>query len=223
MKLIVDFITFLKRLKHFNSNLDYFSIIMPDDWNFIKINKEGKNIFIFTKIDKQFKLLELTDEEIKIKRGKVKKAIHKKVVMPIQKRNYNELSPEDWKPKHIVQYIKFKFTTIYGFIPLELKWKSRGYISNAKDRAKCWAYAKHLIDRFNRAKIAKTRLKHYIDWVFQVKVNTIPSMGLLSCNNYIDEYKFKQSRKRLDAVRNGYIEDNKVWDKQVKLLEKENK
>jgi len=144
----------------------------------------------------------------------------KKIKIPKKKNNLNivtnklfyDIPIEYWKPKNVVQYVRYKFKTVYSYIPLELDWNDSGYIANPRDRSKCWAHAKHLIDKFDKLNISRKRLKDYIDWAFE-KFETKINMGFLSCNSWIDQYYSENKRKKISI---GYEKTSQeVWNRIV--------
>ncbi len=143
--------------------------------------------------------------------------IIKKTSQAVTNKKFHQVNPEDWRPKHIVQYLKNKYEIIYNTIPLDLQWDEKGYTKQAKDRAKNWAYAKHLLDKFDRLKISRKRVRHYIDWCFDEK-NIVPTMSLLSCNNWIDSYniEFRNKRIRQTKVMEVVKQRTEIWRDQTK-------
>lgn len=138
---------------------------------------------------------------------------------PVADKKFYELSPEDWRPKHIVQYFRSKYKKEYDVIPLQLDWNDSGHVRSgqARERSKCWAYAKHLTDKFNSKNINIKRFKHYIDWTFD-EFDINPTMALISCNSWIDQYLLKvvKKRKRMN-------ENKEDWDKKIEKLERKSK
>jgi len=138
------------------------------------------------------------------------KKIKRKSEKIIAGKYFYSLPVELWRPKNIVQYVRFKFKRIYGYIPLDLNWNDEGYIDNPRTRSKCWAYAKHLIDKFNKLKISKKRLQDYIDWCFDTFDDVNINMGFLSCNSWIDQYYSVNKRKKIQI---GYDKNSEeIWN-----------
>jgi len=206
-KVIVD-------LTSFNNNL---SIILPD--NEILITKTYKNKILIVK-NKQRKssFIEIDDDNIK-KRKKYKLPKKYSPPNPTSSLPFHKVNPEDWRPKHCCQYIRYKYRVIYGNIPLELDWPDKGYTKHSKERVRCWAYAKHLIDKFDRLNLSRKRLKHYIDWCFN-RFNLVPTMALLSCNNWIDQYNLENRKKKITNIveKKNVKTRTKEWEKMVRDL-----
>ena len=150
-------------------------------------------------------------------KAKQYKKVVKKTTQSISNKKFHQVNPEDWRTKHIVQYLKNKYNIIYNTIPLELQWDERGYSKQAKERARNWAHAKHLLDKFDRLKISRKRIRHYIDWCFDTR-NINPTMSLLSCNNWIDSYnlEFRNKRIRQTKVMEVVKQRTKIWKDQIK-------
>lgn len=145
------------------------------------------------------------------------KKASKKVEPSIVNKSFSDVNPEDWRPKHIVQYVRNRYEIIYNSIPLELQWSDRGYTPNPRERSKSWAYAKHLLDKLQKIKISKKRLRHYIDWCFSSK-DIPPTMALISCNNWLDSYNYEFKNKRIRQSKIVEIAKNRteLWEKQAR-------
>ncbi len=146
----------------------------------------------------------------KIMKRKQKQDLMKKILSEM---NCNQLLSKDWKPIHILQYIKLRWRKKYGKLSLELNWKDRGYTENPTQRAKCWGYAKGLLDKLEKHGI-KNRAREYINWCFDSRKEMIPSMSLISCNNWIDEFYFSNI-KSMNEENNG---DEERYKKSLRKL-----
>jgi len=191
-------------------------IVLPENFEPSIVKIKGKSPLIMCNKRKKSKFVEIEGKRNKYRMPK------KKYVAPdpISSLSFYKTNPEDWRPRHICQYVKYKFRAIYGHLPLELQWHERGYSSYAKERSRSWAYSKHLIDKFGRAKLPKKRLQHYIDWCFN-EFNITPTMALLSCNSWIDQYSLKNRRKKMLQITDKciYEERSKKWYERVRELE----
>ena len=162
------------------------------------------------------KFIQLSSEYNSETNTKIRFKKRKNISSGDRNKKYNELSPSNWRPKHICQYVKYKYKRRYGRLPLELDWDETGY-KNARERSKNWAHAKHLIDKFERAKIPKRRLKEYINWCF-ANQNLPPTLPLLSCNAWIDNYIFKFFRGGQEIEEKKIKQMEQHWDETVRRL-----
>jgi hypothetical protein len=177
-------------------------------------NKNGYKIIVLRKIVGG-EFVDIDTNSFNTKKIKIKNKKKKNKLSYTSDKYFYNVPISYWKPKHICQYIKSKFKSVYHSIPLELQWDDTGWTENSTSRSRCWAYAKHLIDKFVKIGINKERLKDYIDWSFENQKNITPSMGLLSSNNWIDQYYFKNKRKRIQTNYNDKKE-SQIWNSIVK-------
>ena len=158
----------------------------------LKSKNNGKKIILLKKRNKG--IFVDIDKSPKYKNIYKKKSVA--VAKSIVNKSFYDVNPEDWRPKHIVQYVKNKYEITFNSIPLELQWDDKGYSENARSRSKSWAHAKHLFDKMDKVNINRKRIRHYIDWCFEFK-NIPPTMALISCDNWIDSYNFEFRNKRI--------------------------
>jgi len=202
-------------------NVDNIIIILPKKYRHIQnVNWNSKVILLIKKI-MEGKFLELDADEYNNKlEQKIKIRKH---LTPVSAKKFYELDPIDWKPKHLVQYVKYKFRLRYGKLSLELDWEDSGMISplNSKQRLKCWAYAVSLFNRFDKSNISRRRLKNYVDWSFEYQKVIVITMPLLACVNWIDAYNFTNKNKRIDYVTDTHLmKRSEHWENTVKELKK---
>lgn len=131
--------------------------------------------------------------------------------------DYRKIDPADWKPRQLLQYVKKLYTDHYGKLPLELKWSDFGYTDNAIERSRCWGRGKSIIDKFERMG-KRGEVKKYIQWVFENK-KTRPTMPLLACSQFIDDYIFSKLDKK-DIIASDPETDSNKWNRIVRKLSK---
>ena len=152
------------------------------------------------------------------KKGKPKKIdkirLKKKIVKNTVIGNWMDTDEGLWRPKQLIQYVKHRYVVKYSKLPLELDFADEGYTLHSRERLRAWAYGKHLLDKLNRHGI-KNKVRNYISWCFETQTRRItPTMALLSCNNWIDQYFFTMSNVSQDNQSN----DSEDWDDSIKEL-----
>lgn len=184
--------------------------IMPDGYELggIKKTKHCDIVYFNKKKNGTFKQVNIKTNG----KDKVPKKKETKISVDVNG-DWNEVSIDLWKPKHVIQYMQLKNKEVFDKIPLELKWSFKDN-KNVRERTKSLAYAKRLLDKFKRARIDKNKLKEYIDWCF-TREGVFPSMALVSCDNWIDTYSL--------TILNGRNKKSKLnpdddWKKQVDKL-----
>jgi len=130
--------------------------------------------------------------------------------------NYNRVNPAEWKPKHIVQYLKYLYITNLGQLPLSLRWNDHGYTKNAKERSKAWLNGRFIKDKFAALQLNQREIKDYIRWAWDTQSIT-PTMSLLSCNDWIDKYNIER-RKNHELDEDTEMEN---WSETVHHLQDE--
>jgi len=176
------------------------TIKLPDKFNNPKYIARKSDFKIFKANAKKVEFTEV-DVTQRNKNVKLKVPKNKSVIQSpeLSKKPFTDVSPADWRQKHLVQFVKYYYKKEFGSLPLELKWEDTGYTTNAKERSKSWAYAKSLMNRFEKLEIPKKKIPQYIEWAFAYYEIT-PTMSLLQCSNWIDTFKFNVLRKRKKSV-----------------------
>ena len=212
------------KTKHIRGNfsirvdrVDLATIVVEDGIDVIVLkNSKTKSTTILLKKKIKGEFVELEDDHPKFK-NKYKRHRPKEMSPSVAKKDFYDVNPQDWRPKHVVQYVKNLYEIIYGSIPLELQWEQKGYSKNAHSRSKSWAYAKHMLDKFDKLGVSRKRVKHYLDWCFETK-NIPPTMSLLACNNWIDSYNFEFKKKRIRQSKVVEVASHRteIWNEQTR-------
>jgi len=198
-------------------------IKLPGDYSVPKLSASNKDFKIIKTSQVKFGFVEIDAKVGRVnKKIRVPKNINAKKQPELTNKSFNEVSPAEWKPRHLVQYVKYHYKKVYDtdVLPLELDWKDFGRTKNAAIRNSAWAYAKHLMEKFDRLKISRKRMPDYIKFSFEEN-DLVPSMPLLRCDAWVDKYykKVVLTRKRnVTQEQTTKKKDSKKWRQSVDNL-----